>query len=302
MPVGEDERLYTVGELARRVGVAARTVRFWSDAGVLPPSGRSAGGYRLYDSRAVARCDLVKTLRDLGLGLDAVRDVLARRATIAQVADAHVKALDAEIRALRLRRAVLSTVAARGGTAKEMVLMNELARLSVRERRQIIDDFVTRVTEGVGLSPDAIVIADWMREMPDDPSPERVDAWIELAGLVADEDFQRKIRQMVVTGSGDGWAPEWRPGLYPAVVTLAGRALADGITPESSQGKTVLNEIVSPYLPASERVELRERLELLADARVERYWQLLELLNGGTSSPSAIPAFQWLIAALHAHC
>ncbi|MEU9886598.1 MerR family transcriptional regulator [Sphaerisporangium sp. NPDC051011] len=299
--MGERERLYTIGDLARRAGVPARTVRFWSDAGLVPPSGRSAGGYRLYDAEAVARFDLVKTLRDLGLGLEAVREVLERRATVAEVAEAHVKALDVEIRTLRLRRVVLSTVAKRGGTPKEMLLMHELARLSVRERKQIIDDFVARVTAGVGLSPDAMIIADWMRELPDDPAPERVDAWIELAGLVADEDFQRKIRQMVIAGTGDGWAPEWRPGLYPAVVELAGGALADGITPESPRGKAVLDDIVSPSLPASERAELRERLEQLADPRVERYWQLLEVLNGRTSFPSAIPAFKWLIAALRAH-
>jgi DNA-binding transcriptional MerR regulator len=68
--------LYAIGQLAQRTGLQARTIRFWSDSGVVPPVQRSEGGYRLYDAEAVARLDLVRTLRDLGLGLDAIQHVL----------------------------------------------------------------------------------------------------------------------------------------------------------------------------------------------------------------------------------
>jgi DNA-binding transcriptional MerR regulator len=100
----------TIGRLARRTGMPVRTIRYWSDIGALPPAGRSAGGYRLYDAACVARLELIRTLRELGLGLEDVRRVLERETAVAAV---HVKALDAQIRALRLRRAVLSTVARR---------------------------------------------------------------------------------------------------------------------------------------------------------------------------------------------
>src|ERR1700712_2861569 len=110
--------LFTIGQLAERCGVPTRTVRFWSDSGLVSPAGRSAGGYRLYDAEAVARLDLVRTLRELGLGLDVVRAVLSQAVTVADVAATHVTALDTEIRSLRLRRAVLSTVAKRGSTVE----------------------------------------------------------------------------------------------------------------------------------------------------------------------------------------
>src|SRR5687768_5264943 len=98
--------MLTIGQLARRSGVPVRTIRFWSDEGVLPETDRSRGNYRRYDARAVARLDLVRTLRELGMGLDDVRTVLARRRSVADVAGAHVHALDAQIRALRAQRAV----------------------------------------------------------------------------------------------------------------------------------------------------------------------------------------------------
>jgi DNA-binding transcriptional MerR regulator len=72
-----DGALFTIGQLARRTGVPTRTVRFWSDAGLVPPASRSASGYRLYDAAAVARLDLIRTLRELGLGLDVVAAVPA---------------------------------------------------------------------------------------------------------------------------------------------------------------------------------------------------------------------------------
>ena len=105
--------LLTIGQLARRSGVPVRTLRFWSDAGVLPETERSGSNYRRYDARAVARLDLVRTLRELGLGLDEVRLVLEKRSSVADVAAAHVAAIDARIRVLRTQRAVC-TLLARG--------------------------------------------------------------------------------------------------------------------------------------------------------------------------------------------
>ena len=66
----------TVGQVAQRIGVPVRTVRFWSDEGLVDPVERSTSGYRSYDATAVARLDLVRTLRELGLS--AVRELLER--------------------------------------------------------------------------------------------------------------------------------------------------------------------------------------------------------------------------------
>jgi DNA-binding transcriptional MerR regulator len=102
-----DDTLYSIGELDRRTGLAVRTIRFYSDRGVVPPTNRSPAGYRLYDLDALVRLDLVRTLRDLGDDLATIQRVLGREITVPEVAAAHAEALDVQIRALRLRRAVL---------------------------------------------------------------------------------------------------------------------------------------------------------------------------------------------------
>jgi hypothetical protein len=60
----------------------------------------------------------------------------------------------------------------------------------------------------------------------------------------------------------------------------------------------LLDRIVPPGTPAAQRGRLLEQLETFTDARVERYWQLLAIINGQPVPPSVVPGFEWLIAAL----
>lgn len=144
-----DGRFYTIGDLARRTGLPARTIRFWSYAGIVPETRRSPAGHRLYDDSALARLELVVTLRQLGLGLDTVRAVLENRTTVAVVAELHARALETEIKGLKLRRAVLLAVAKQGLDMEEMRLVSDLAGLSAAERKRLVDDFIADTFGGV---------------------------------------------------------------------------------------------------------------------------------------------------------
>jgi DNA-binding transcriptional MerR regulator len=129
--------LLSIGQLARRTGLTVKTIRYWSDIGVVPPADRTPAGSRRYDAQAVERLELVRTLRELGVGIEEIRGIVERQRSVAEVAEVvavHVTALDARIRLLRLQRAVLRSVAARGSTTEEITLMNKLARLSAEER------------------------------------------------------------------------------------------------------------------------------------------------------------------------
>ena len=291
--------MFTVGQLARRCGLSTRTVRFWSDLGLLPPSARSSGGYRLYDATAVARLELVRSLRQLDIGVADIRRILAERTSVREVAQAHAQALDAEIRTLRLRRAVLRSVARRGSTTEELRLMNDLARLSAAQRQQILDEFVAEVFAGVDPDSDGARLAESMRrlpvDLPDDPSDEEVDAWVELAELVIDPDFRQRVRQMAVAGAAAEPPAEPFPSVAPAR-----EALAAGIAPDSAAARQVLDRLVDPALSGPERIALADRIATFTDHRVERYWQLIAVLNRRPSFPAAVPAMQWVVDALRA--
>jgi DNA-binding transcriptional MerR regulator len=296
----DDEPLLSIGDLARRAGLPVRTIRFWSDIGVLPPAARTASGRRLYDAAGVARLELVATVRELGLGLDDVRRVLAGQASIADVAAVHLKALDAQIRALRLHRAVLAVVVKRSAGNEEMTMMNKLARMSVAERRQMIADFLAEVFQG--LEPSPAGAARWAAapNLPDDPSPEQVDAWVELAELVSDRDFRQRIRQVTDYGihmqASDGlqdladWAQE-----------NAEAAVLRGCPPDSAEAAQVVNRILEPFGGRPGREELLAGLEVVTDPRIDRYWNLTAIINGWPPFPSPMPGSVWLLAALRAH-
>jgi len=134
--------LYSIGELSRRTGLSVRTIRFYSDSGVVAPTTRSPAGYRLYDLDALLRLELVRTLRELGMDLPTIQRVLDRELSLAEVAAAHADAVDVQIRTLLLRRSVLRAVARRGSSPEETRLMHRLTQLSGEERRRLIDDFV----------------------------------------------------------------------------------------------------------------------------------------------------------------
>lgn len=292
--------MFSIGQLARTTGLPVRTVRFWSDLGLVPPAGRTSGNYRMYDAEAAARLDLVRTLRELGIDLDTVERVLRDQVTITDVAKAHVRALDTEIRTLRLRRAVLNSVATRGSTTEEMKLMHELAKLSAQERQRIIDEFVDEAFAGVEPRPEGARIPDGMRivQLPDDPTPEQVDAWIELAGLVADPDFKARVREMAVAGSTGAEQPQMAD---PALVfEHAAPAQAAGVDPASAEGQEILHRIIPADMPAEQRRTVADAITLFSDRRVERYWALLGVINSWPPRPPAVPAFEWVADALRA--
>lgn len=150
----DGDTLFTIGALAGWTGLTVKTIRFYSDSGIVPPTDRSPAGYRLYDIGALARLDLVRTLRDLGLDLAVIRQVLDREVSVPKVAAAHADALEVQIRTLRLRRAVLRAVAKRDSTPEEMDLMHKLAKLSDNERRRLITDFIDDTFGGFDANAD----------------------------------------------------------------------------------------------------------------------------------------------------
>ncbi|WP_079249368.1 MerR family transcriptional regulator [Streptomyces sp. IMTB 2501] len=174
---------YSIGELARCTGLSVKTIRFYSDQGLVVPVSRTAAGYRRYAPDAVARLALVRTLRELGLGLVVIRRIVDRPFDLGRVAAEQAAALDVQISVLRLRRAVLSAVAARREPSlEEMEIMHRLATLSEAERRRLMDGFLDSVFTAPTApdspeatapgSPEAAASGSSQADVTDPPPPE----------------------------------------------------------------------------------------------------------------------------------
>ncbi|WP_277207200.1 MerR family transcriptional regulator [Isoptericola croceus] len=66
-----------IGEVAERTGLSLRTIRYYEEVGLVIPSARSHGGFRLYTESDIARLMLVKRMKPLDFSLDEMRDLLA---------------------------------------------------------------------------------------------------------------------------------------------------------------------------------------------------------------------------------
>jgi MerR family redox-sensitive transcriptional activator SoxR len=65
----------SIGEVASRVGIRHSAIRYYESEGLLPSPPRS-GGKRAFDSKAVARLQVIRTARDLGFSLEEIRQLL----------------------------------------------------------------------------------------------------------------------------------------------------------------------------------------------------------------------------------
>jgi hypothetical protein len=192
--------------------------------------------------------------------------------------------------------------------------MHQLAGIWEAERRRTVDDFLDDVLGGHDVDPD---LATRMRsarpDLPGDPSRDQVEARIELAQLIADTDFRRRIRGMSER-AGDRSGPQTTAAgdraaagaVAQLVAERAGATLAAGVDRRSNAAAPIVDELVGAFAGVrgraddrGHRARLAELLETFTDARAERYWQLLAVINGWPVREPAVPAWEWLATALH---
>lgn len=115
-----------IGAVAERTGLSLRTLRHYDEVGLLPPSGRSEGGFRLYTESDVERLLLIRRMKPLGFSLEEMADLLA-------VADRLGSATgsDGGTEALRERLAVHVAAAEerRAALARKLDMADELIAL-----------------------------------------------------------------------------------------------------------------------------------------------------------------------------
>ena len=109
-----------IGELAERVGVTAKTVRYYESIGLVPEPARTPSGYRDYGTDAVDRLQFIRDAQRTGLSLTEIQSVLELKEHGARscehtraLLDRHIAEIDDQIEQLRTARAELVELAAR---------------------------------------------------------------------------------------------------------------------------------------------------------------------------------------------
>lgn len=87
---------WSIQQIAKLAGTTSRTLRHYGELGLLPPSRVGRNGYRRYDERALVRLQRILLLRELGLSLPQIAEILDRPATEEHALTAHLEWLRQE--------------------------------------------------------------------------------------------------------------------------------------------------------------------------------------------------------------
>ncbi|MET8020788.1 MerR family transcriptional regulator [Streptomyces decoyicus] len=301
--------LCSIGELAEHAGVTVKTVRFYSDRGLLPEASRSAGGHRRYAPDALDRLRLIRSLRTLDLPLPEVHRILDEEdeegSVLEDAVAGHLRELGSQLKALRWREAALRLVqeCPPGERADRLHLIGAVtappstAPLARFWRSWLPPRMPARST--------AAFLEAAVPQPPDDPAPAQVLAFARLNAFVlqpctgAEQPQPEAHRTAGARGSAVLYA-----GLAEAY-ELAGAQLRRDRGPYPGEA---LDSFVAAYASAygtRDNPEFRRLLagQLAADPRIDKYWELVaEVITspGGRTEPTPGSAHDWLLAALDA--
>ena len=318
--------LYSIGDAARRTGLSVSAIRFYADEGIVAPTGLTEGGFRQYDVHAIARLELVRTLRDLGAGLDDIRRVLAAETSLRELAVTHLRLLEEQLGQLRARRAVLRTIVRQPTTTEQVSLMHKLVSMSDDDRDRLITEFWDFVTAGLDVHPSYVERLHNLRpHLPEEPATEQLEAWIELAEIVQDEEFRTKMRAYFhrIFGTEKGklmTSPEMvaRIERHRQLLLEAKAAQQAGVAADSPQAREIAERVAAhtaevsaamtgTYDPGKARRSITEyhpdraakwQAKSTGLKLLTRYHSLVATINGTPLPDPAQNVVEWMAAAL----
>lgn len=127
-PMPDETATMQIGELAERTEMSLRTIRHYDEVGLLTPSGRSEGGFRLYTHDDYLRLMVIRRMKPLGFSLDEMAELLrvvgALDGGAVDEGDAHAQATRASLAAF-----VDETVERRAKLERQLAMADEFLEL-----------------------------------------------------------------------------------------------------------------------------------------------------------------------------
>lgn len=295
--------MWSIGELAQQAGVTVKTVRFYSDRGLLPEAARSAGGHRRYGPEALDRLRLIRSLRTLDLPVPDVGRVLEREDALGEVLEdvvaGQLRELGSRLAALRWREAALHLLrdCAPEERAERLRLLGSVTAPPSTDvparfwRRWLPARLPARLSSAI--------VEKSIPQPPADPTPAQVLAFARLHALVA--------------GIPHPGADYCQPAQHRPETGYHLAVLYDGLTEAADLASPALRaqrpphegEALDCFVSAHARARglrdtpaFRHQLghQLAADPYIERYWQLHAELSGPEPTLGAV--HDWLRTAL----
>jgi DNA-binding transcriptional MerR regulator len=292
----------SIGALARRTGVSVKALRFYSDQGLLPPAERSPSGYRLYTEAHVLRVDLIRGLRDAGVGLELIAGVLRRDTSLDDVLRLRLQAVEVHIAGLKRVASALRLAIRSGADEDQLRRVTMATRASNEDRRAMITTFYEKVAAGLPIERGWVegMIDASTPSLPDDPTAAQLDAWLELHALLDDPTLLASRRLNAI----DAFAPVADAARFidaqHTALTAVGEARARGVAPTADEAGAIVERFARDLAGEGDPAATAARLRTKYDPRGARYWELVAIMRGD-DPPQRFDDWRWLGEALEHH-
>ncbi|MFF3933027.1 MerR family transcriptional regulator [Streptomyces hirsutus] len=301
------EVFWSIGELAERAGVTVKSIRFYSDRGLLPEASRSSGGHRRYAPEALERLRLIRSLRALDLPLPEVRRVLEDEDAAGRVLEdavaSRLRELGSELKTLRWREAALRLVR-ECPPAERADRLRLLGAVSTPPSMAPLARFWRAwLPPRMPAPATAAFLEVAVPQPPDEPDPTQVLAFARLHAMTtAPCPDGRQPQPEVHRVAGARGVAALYTGLAEAY-EIAGPQLRRARKPYPGEA---LDAYVAAYASAYAGRDTQEFRRLLAarlatGPRLDRYWELTAVVltpPGGPPEPTPGSADDWLREAL----
>ncbi|MEE1739333.1 MerR family transcriptional regulator [Streptomyces sp. BE147] len=300
---------WSIGELAARARVTVKTVRFYSDRGLLPEAGRSTGGHRRYGPEALDRLRLIRSLRALDLPVPDVGRVLDRDDALDDaledvIAD-RLKDLGTRMTAMRWREAALQLLqdCPPGERAGRLLLIGQMA---TPPDTTSLARFWRRVLPvRLPAAQKSWIIEAAVPQPPADPAPDQVLAFARLHALACDVGSgiggDISVCRPEYLLLGEGCRPDMLYDGLREAFAIASPDLRAGRPPREGEALDSFVDAFARLRGLRDTPGFRRRLsDVLArtsDPRIGRYWELTAQLSG-SPEPTFGASEDWLRAAL----
>jgi DNA-binding transcriptional MerR regulator len=304
-----ETKFYTIGEVSSISGQSVRRIRFYSDKGLLPPSLRTESNYRIYTDTDLARLELIRALREAGVGLELIGNLFRQKLSLGELLQTRLDILEAEIASKRRAAGVLRAVLRFPNPSNEdLRRIWTMSKHSHRQMQTLVENFIGVIAEGAKLDGEQrrSLIEASVPTLPDDPTAEQIDAWDELSALLVDRDFAREMRvemQAFWTGALD-------PAAYQAAsieaYEAAKKGVSTGIRPRSAEARAIAKTWLAKSALAMGREADRSFIDWHGAqydknaGRTARYRELHAILQGKPLAEADLKAWAWLNDALKA--
>lgn len=102
----DEQSLFSIEQVATRTGFTKRTLRYYEEVGLLPPTGRTEGNYRRYSEADVELLERIKNLRELlGFSLADIREIIEAEDERVQLRDAYKHETEVDAKVAQISRA-----------------------------------------------------------------------------------------------------------------------------------------------------------------------------------------------------